>query len=112
MDLLGGEGAKEKFKRQARLNKIVGSITRGRSRSLWVIVLGSLAFIFLALFFAAVGSEIENESTSVENENGLTYNYDFEYVQRDSLRYPSCQLTNTFGDEDKNPINSMADFLL
>lgn len=102
MDLVDGANEAELWKNQSRLNEIVGNITRGRSLYAWMTVLGSLGLVFLALFLAAVGT---NQETTSDSSQPRTFSYDFEYVQQDSLRYPSCRLSSDLG---ASPLTSMA----
>ena len=104
MDLVGGGTEEQVWRNQSRLNEIVGNITRGRSRNAWMAVLGTIGFVFLALFLGALGTNTEGTEDTVDVPN--TYTTDFEYVQKDSLRYPSCQLTA--GVSDDSPLKSMA----
>ena len=102
MDLVDGANEYELWKNQSRLNEIVGNITRGRSLGVWLSVLGSLGFAFLALMLGAVGSGAEDEAIV---EAPKIFLDDFEYEQFDSLRYPSCQLSNDLGSA---PLKTMA----
>lgn len=102
MDLVDGETDYDIWQNQSRLNEIVGNITRGRSLGVWQAVLGSVGFAFLALMLGAVGDGSQTETTV---EAPKTFLYDFEYVQIDSLRYPTCQLTNDLG---ASPLTTMA----
>jgi hypothetical protein len=102
MDLVDGATDYELWQNQSRLNEIVGNITRGRSLGVWQSVLGALGFAFLALMLGAVGSGSEDQAIV---EAPKTFLYDFEYVQVDSLRYPSCQLSNDLGS---SPLTRMA----
>lgn len=102
LDLVDGRTAKEKLQNQARLSEIVGNITRGRSRGAWMAVLGFIGFIFVGLFVGAVGTSQASTATDTQS---FTYLPDFEYAQKDSLRYPSCRLTSDIG---LSPLVSMA----
>jgi hypothetical protein len=104
MDLVDGSNEAELWKNQSRLNEIVGNITRGKSLGVWMSVLGSLGFIFLGLMLGAVGSN--TEVPAVEAPKQFLYNY--EYIQADSLRYPTCRLSNDLGT---SPLTSMAGML-
>ena len=106
MDLVDGVNEYELWKNQSRLNEIVGNITRGRSLGVWLSVLGSLGFAFLALMLGAVGSGAEDEAIV---EAPKIFLNDFEYEQVDSLRYPTCQLSNDLGAA---PLKTMAGTLL
>jgi hypothetical protein len=103
MDLVDGDTEEELWKNQSRLNEIVGNITRGRSRNAWMSVLAGFGLVFVALFVGAVGQQEEN--TAAEQQ----YNYlpDFTYLQKDSLQYPTCVLSN---DRGESPLSSMADY--
>lgn len=101
MDLVDGRNETELWKNQSRLNEIVGNITRGRSLGVWISVLGSFGFVFLGLMLGAIGS---NQEVPAIEEPKLFLN-DFKYVQADSLRYPTCHLSNDLG---KSPLTSMA----
>jgi hypothetical protein len=103
MDLVGGGTEEEVWKKQSRLNHIVGNITRGRSRGAWMAVLGSLAFMTLGLFLGAVGTDVE---TMVTWDTPFVYTNDFEYKQENSLRYPTCTLTA--GAANDGPLTTMA----
>jgi hypothetical protein len=112
MDLVDGQTEHELWKNQSRLNEIVGNITRGRSRGAWMSILGGFGFIFVALFAGAVGTETEKDAETLQTGDTAettSYNFlpDFAYQQADSLRYPTCELTNAKGE---SPLNSMADF--
>lgn len=102
MDLVDGVTEYELWKNQSRLNEIVGNITTGRSLGVWISVLGSLGFIFLALTLGAVGSSTQEQAVMEQPKIFLD---DFEYVQTDTLRYPSCQLSNALGN---SPLVAMA----
>ena len=67
MDLVDGANEYELWKNQSRLNEIVGNITRGRSLGVWLSVLGSLGFAFLALMLGAVGSGAEDQAIVESN---------------------------------------------
>ena len=71
-------------------------------------VLGALGFIFLALFAGAIGQGQEDATKDGNTLTTLPYVYidTFEYVQQDSLRYPTCVLSSDFGD---SPLTTMAD---
>jgi hypothetical protein len=94
LDLVDGRTAKEKLQNQARLSEIVGTITRGRSRGAWMAVLGFIGLIFVGLFVGAVG---QSQASTATDTQAFTYVPDFQYVQKDSLRYPSCRLTSDIG---------------
>jgi hypothetical protein len=94
MNLVDGKDENDLWKNQSRLNEIVGNITTGRSLGAWISVLGSIGFIFLALMLGAVGTDQEDLAST--DDTPRVYLIDFEYVQKDSLRYPSCQLTNEY----------------
>jgi len=102
MDLVDASNDEELWKSQSRLNEIIGNITRGRSRSAWTAVLGFVCFVFLGLLLGAVGSEVDKLATF---DTPYTYTYDFKYEQKDSLRYPTCQLTSDLGG---GPLTTMA----
>lgn len=102
LNVVDGITRSEKWKNQSRLSEIVGNITRGRSRGAWMAVLGTLGFAFLALFAGAVGT---SQASAATDQTQFTYLDDFYYEQADSLRYPSCQLTNDLGD---SPLTTMA----
>jgi len=105
MNLVGGNDEAELWRNQSRLNEIIGNITRGRSRRAWMAVLGLVGFIFLGLFVGAIGTEqAANVSDQQTADSGYTYLNDFYYKQKDSLRYPTCQLTSDLGD---SPLTSM-----
>jgi lipase ATG15 len=102
MDLVDGDTEKELWKNESRLNSIVGDITRGRSRSAWISILGFFGFTFVALFLGAIGQQ--EEDTAVKP---YAYLPDFVYEQKDSLRYPSCELTSDLGE---SPLTAIADY--
>jgi hypothetical protein len=102
MDLVDGANDYELWKNQSRLNEIVGNITRGRSLGVWLSVLGSIGFAFLALMLGAVGSGADDIAIV---EAPKTFLNDFQYEQVDSLRYPTCQLSNDLGAA---PLKTMA----
>jgi hypothetical protein len=104
MDLVDGSSEAELWKNQSRLNEIVGNITRGKSLGVWMSVLGSLGFIFLGLMLGAVGSNTEVPAVEAPKQ----FLYDYEYIQADSLRYPTCRLSNDLGT---SPLTSMAGML-
>jgi lipase ATG15 len=103
MNLVDGATEQELWKNQARLSEIVGNITRGRSRNAWMAVLGGFSFVFVALFLGAVGAQEENTAADQPYE----YLPDFTYLQKDSLQYPTCELTSDLGE---SPLTSMADY--
>lgn len=107
MNVVDGKSEKEIWKNQSRLNEIIGNITRGRSRGMWLAVLGTFGFVFVALFLGAVGTEVDSLATF---DLPFTYTDAFYYEQKDSLRYPTCQLTSDLGE--KNPLQSMAGMCL
>jgi hypothetical protein len=93
IDLVGGETAEEIWKNKSRLNEIVGSITVGKSRKIWAIILGACGFGFLAIFLSAVGTS--TESTKIET---FTYLHNFSYpALEQDMRYPTCTLSNMYG---------------
>ena len=93
---------------QSRVNEIVGNITAGRSQGVWIAVLGVLGFIFLALALLAGSVGEGNLEAAAANKFPPYVTLDtFEYIQRDSLRYPTCELTNDLGS---SPLRSMADY--
>jgi hypothetical protein len=111
MDLVDGKTPFKVWKAQSRLNEIVGNITRGRSLKAWMSVLGSVGFIFLALMLGAIGSSGESQGQQtptqsqtpgrqLEDEVPMPRKFvsGFQYVQKDSLRYPTCRLSNDLGD--------------
>lgn len=102
MNLVDGQSEQEIWQNQSRLNEIIGNITRGRSLGAWLSVLGSVGFVFLALMLGAVGSGSEGAAV---NEAPKIFLPDFEYVQQDSLRYPTCRLTANLGE---STLDSMA----
>lgn len=101
MDLVDGVDERDVWRNQSRLNEIVGNITRGRSLKAWMAVLGSMGFIFCALFLGTIGTSQTTQTVDAPN----LYLYDFEYVQADSLRYPTCSLSNDLG---VSPLTTMA----
>ena len=103
MDHVGGSTEEEKWKRQSRLNVIVGNVTRGRSRGAWMAVIGFFGFAFLGLFLGAIGSDVDNLATF---DAPYTYTQNFYYPQVDSVRYPTCQLTA--GASEGSPLKTMA----
>jgi lipase ATG15 len=104
MDLVDGVDEYTRWQKQSRLNEIVGNITRGRSLGVWMSVLGFLGFIFLALMLLAVGTEKATQATELPK----VFLDDFEYLQQDSLRYPTCQLST--GLVDESPLTRMVDY--
>ena len=103
MALIGGGSEEEVWKNQSRMNEIVGNITRGRSRGAWMSVLGALGFAFVGIFLGAVGTEVDSLATW---DTPYTYNSAYEYIQKDSLRYPTCTLTA--GASFDGPLQTMA----
>ncbi|KAL3904130.1 MAG: hypothetical protein SGILL_010188, partial [Bacillariaceae sp.] len=93
MDLVGGKTLKKKWRNQSRLNTIVTSITAGKTKKLWLSILGVSGFAFLAIFLGAVGSNTD------PNAEGLTYLPKSYYYppQSDDMRYATCSLTNIRG---------------
>jgi len=106
LDLVDGKTEREIWQNQTRLNEIVGNITRGKSRRAWMIVISILAFMFLALFAGAVGTDVE--SSEIEDPT-YTYVNAFEYKPlKNSLRYPTCYISS---DLQESPLTSMADYI-
>jgi hypothetical protein len=97
---VGGSTESSRWKKQSRFNEIVGNITRNKSVGAWTAVLGFVGLAFMGLMFSAVGTD----STAVTNVPPKVYVYDFEWVQADSLRYPTCQLSSDLGD---SPLTKM-----
>jgi lipase ATG15 len=95
----------QRWREMSRVNEIVGSITTGRSRNFWMALLGITGLMFLALFFMAVLSQTDSANADASIFD-IPYVFldDFEYIQRDSLRYPACQLSNDLGE---SPLTSM-----
>jgi hypothetical protein len=102
MNLVDGASEREVWQNQSRLNEIVGNITRGRSLGVWMTVLGSTGFVFLGLTLGAVGSGSE---VALVDGPAKVFAPDFAYIQRDSLRYPSCRLSSKIGS---GSLSSMA----
>ena len=106
MDLVDGKSEREIWKNQSRLNEIVGSVTKGRSRVLWVGIISVIALAYLGLFAGALGTD--QESQEIEDPT-YTYLPGFEYKHvNNSLRYPTCDLTSDLQD---SPLTSMADYI-
>jgi hypothetical protein len=113
MDLVGGSTDFSRWKKQSRLNEIVGNITHARSLNGWVSILGFTSLAFIGLMITAIGTGTPGTSSStsgnVTQESGALppryYVSDFEYLQMDSLRYPTCQLSNDLGE---SPLTRMA----
>jgi hypothetical protein len=104
MDLVGGATEEERWENKSRLNEIVGSITVGKSRKVWVSILGAGGFGFMAIFLGAVGSSTESTSTET-----FTYLPNFYYPpMSDDMRYPTCTLSNMNGGFGAN--STLADF--
>eukprot|EP00529_Nitzschia_sp_RCC80_P005593 CAMPEP_0113486244 /NCGR_PEP_ID=MMETSP0014_2-20120614/24896_1 /TAXON_ID=2857 /ORGANISM="Nitzschia sp." /LENGTH=992 /DNA_ID=CAMNT_0000379909 /DNA_START=67 /DNA_END=3042 /DNA_ORIENTATION=- /assembly_acc=CAM_ASM_000159 len=104
MDLVDGTGEK-KWENKSRLNTIIETITRNRSKKLWLSILGVGGFAFLAIFLGAVGSSTENTSDATP-----TPLYNFTYPpQADDMRYASCQISNIRGGFGSNA--TMADYV-
>jgi hypothetical protein len=102
MDIVDGVNEEEVWKNQSRMSEIIGNITRGRSRGAWVAVLGTIGFVFLALFLGAVSNDVDSLATF---DTPYTYSFDYRYDQQDSTRYPSCKIS---GDLGNSPLQSMA----
>lgn len=121
MDLVGGTTDFSRWKKQSRLNEIIGNITNARSMYGWISILGFTGLAFIGLMTSAVGtgSSTTSASTASQTSGNMTqsatqtpgalpprkYVNDFEYVQEDSLRYPTCQLSNDLGN---SPLTRMA----
>jgi hypothetical protein len=103
-DLVGGETAEEIWLNKSRLNEIVGTVTAGKSRKIWAMILGVCGFGFLAIFLTAVG-----KSTESIGDDPFTYLHNFSYpALAEDMRYPTCTLSNMnggFGEE-----STMADY--
>jgi lipase ATG15 len=103
LDVVKASCEESLWRKQSRLNEIVGNITRGKSRPAWTLALGVFAFAFVGLFLATVGL---NQETSFDQP--FTYVSDFEYQQpEDSIRYPTCEITSDLG---ASPLKTMADY--
>ena len=101
MDLIIGKSERDTWRKQSRLDDIIGNITRGRSRRAWTAVLGIFGFIFLGLYLGAIST-----GTVSTFDKPYTYLNDFEYIRvEESMQYPSCRLAS---DLANSPLNSMA----
>ncbi len=104
MDLVGGDTEKAKWKNKSRLNNIVGHVTAGKSRNVWVSILGCCGLTVLALFLGAIGASTENTNTDT-----FTYLPNFYYRPlTDDMRYPTCTLSNMNGGFGEN--STLADY--
>lgn len=104
IELVGGETPEEIWENKSRLSEIVGSVTAGKSRRVFLTVLGAGGFGFLAIFLGAVGSSVENTNTET-----FTYLQNFYYPpQADDMRYPTCTLSNMNGGFGSN--STLADY--
>jgi lipase ATG15 len=97
---------REKWREQSRLSEIIGTITRGRSRGPWMAVLGVFGFILIGLFAGALGTA-QVTNAKMTSKTTYVYLHDFHYEQRNSLQYPTCQLSNDLG---VSPLTKMADY--
>jgi hypothetical protein len=104
MDLVGGDTIEKKWESKSRLNTIVDGITQGKSRNVWLSILGGCGFVFMAIFLTAVGSSTEATDTAT-----LTYLPNFSYPGlKDDMRYPTCTLSNIQGGFGAN--STLLDF--
>jgi hypothetical protein len=133
MDLVGGSSEKKIWRNKSRLNTIVTTITAGKTKKLWLSILGGenlmnlhapfllnvtnrvyalddsfrtvAGFAYLAIYLGAVGSNTD------PNAEGLTYLPKSYYYppQSDDMRYASCSLTNIRGGFGKEAL--MLDYI-
>ena len=104
IDLVGGDTEEERWENKSRLVEIVDAVTVGKSRKVWVAVLGTVGFGVMAIFFAAVGM-----STETTENRSFKYLPNFYYpLLEDDMRYPTCTLSNMHGGFAEN--STLADF--
>jgi ABC-type multidrug transport system fused ATPase/permease subunit len=103
LDYIKGETEAIRWKNRARINDIVGNITRGRSMGAWTVVLCVFLLAFLALLFGATVTS----STSTSSDVQYQFLPGFYYEQQDDLPYPTCEFGK--GLED-SPSRALADY--
>jgi hypothetical protein len=104
LDYVKGKTEGVRWKKRARINDIVGNITRGRSMNAWTTVLMVFIFVFLALFLGAVATNSESTSDTDQYQ----FVPEFYYAQQEDLPYPTCD----FGKGLENsPSRAMADYV-
>lgn len=92
---------RNRWRKESRLNEIVDNITRGRTLSTFMSILGVIWIALSVLAIGAIGTEI---TPSIDYPPS-TFVYDFEYIQKDQIRYPNCQLSENVADR---PLYTMA----
>lgn len=91
------EGDEESWTKRSRLNEIVGNVSFGRSRQAWATILATFGFI--AAFVLIMAANTRKDQVLAGGDTGYTYlpSAEFSYIQKESLRYPSCELTSDLG---------------
>jgi hypothetical protein len=103
LDYVKGETEGVRWKKRARINDIVGNITRGRSKGAWTTVLTVFLFVFLGLLLGAIVTDSDTTSSTDQYQ----FVPEFYYTQQEDLPYPTCDFGKGF---ENNPSRSMADY--
>lgn len=91
VDVMGSKRMKdteEQWKAKARLSKIVGNVSRGRSRNLWIAVFYLMVILLFAISILSIG--VESDSTASTEQIEMLP--DFYYEGSSSLPYPTCRM--------------------
>jgi len=81
----------EDFREKSRLNFIIGKISHGRRRNVWIYVFFSIVGIFCLLFVAAYKGASLGAPDSVPETLPAV---DFQYKSEHMLPYPTCRMGN------------------
>lgn len=91
----------EDFREKSRLNLIIGKVSHGRRRNVWIWTFAAIVGLFCLLFIGAY--EVGVSEGNVGTPAGVLSAEDFEYKSAETLPYPTCRMGNGLaipGSED------------